>query len=121
LHSFPTRRSSDLGREFHAPFTDFDINIKIDRDYVIGAGGTLLNPNEVKGYSPNASVKASPDNKLTWRWNAKNMLDFAWAADRDYTVETFTVLDGPKIFYVYQKSDKTQFYEDSKPYVEKVL
>ncbi|MBA5247027.1 M1 family metallopeptidase [Marnyiella aurantia] len=108
-----------IGREFHAPFADFDINIKIDRDYVIGAGGTLLNPNEVKGYSPNASVKAGPDNKVTWRWNAKNMLDFAWAADRDYTVETFTVLDGPKIFYVYQKSDKTKFWEESKPYVEK--
>lgn len=108
-----------IGREFHAPFADFDVNIKIDRDYVIGAGGTLLNPTEVKGYSPSASVKAGADNKATWRWNAKNMLDFAWAADRDYTVETFTVLDGPKIYYVYQKSDKTKLWEESKPYVEK--
>lgn len=108
-----------IGREFHAPFADFDVNIKIDRDYVIGAGGTLLNPTEVKGYSPSASVKAGADNKATWRWNAKNMLDFAWAADRDYTVETFTVLDGPKIYYVYQKSEKTKLWEDSKPYVEK--
>ncbi len=108
-----------IGREFHAPFADFDINIKIDRDYVIGAGGTLLNPNEVKGYSPTATVKAGNDNKVTWRWNARNMLDFAWAADRDYSVETFTVLDGPKIFYVYQKSDKTKLWEESKPYVEK--
>ncbi len=108
-----------IGREFHAPFADFDVNIKIDRDYVIGAGGTLLNPNEVKGYSPGASVKAGADNKATWRWNAKNMLDFAWAADRDYTVETFTVLDGPKIYYVYQKSEKTKLWEESKPYVEK--
>ncbi|QFG52050.1 M1 family metallopeptidase [Chryseobacterium sp.] len=108
-----------IGREFHAPFADFDVNIKIDRDYVIGTGGTLLNPTEVKGYSPSASVKAGADNKATWRWNAKNMLDFAWAADRDYTVETFTVLDGPKIYYVYQKSEKTKLWEDSKPYVEK--
>lgn len=108
-----------IGREFHAPFADFDVNIKIDRDYVIGAGGTLLNPTEVKGYSPSASVKAGADNKATWRWNAKNMLDFAWAADRDYTVETFTVLDGPKIYYVYQKSEKTKLWEESKPYVEK--
>ncbi len=108
-----------IGREFHAPFADFDVNIKIDRDYVIGAGGTLLNPTEVKGYSPGASVKAGADNKATWRWNAKNMLDFAWAADRDYTVETFTVLDGPKIYYVYQKSEKTKLWEESKPYVEK--
>jgi len=108
-----------IGREFHAPFADFDVNIKIDRDYVIGAGGTLLNPTEVKGYSPSASVKAGADKKATWRWNAKNMLDFAWAADRDYTVETFTVLDGPKIYYVYQKSEKTKLWEESKPYVEK--
>ena len=37
-----------IGREFHAPFSDFDVNIKIDKDYVIGAGGKLENPFEVK-------------------------------------------------------------------------
>lgn len=106
-----------VGREFHAPFADFEVNIKIDKDYVIGAGGTLENPTDVKGYDANATIKADKDNKTTWKWTAKNMLDFAWAADRDYTVENFTILDGPKVYYVYQKSEKTKLWQDSKPYV----
>ncbi|KMQ71363.1 M1 family metallopeptidase [Chryseobacterium koreense] len=108
-----------IGREFHAPFSDFQVNIKIDKDYVIGAGGILENPSEVKGYEPNANIKTDSNNKATWKWTAKNILDFAFAADRDYTVETFTILDGPKVFYVYQKSEKTKLWEESKPYVTK--
>lgn len=108
-----------IGREFHAPFADFDINIKIDKDYIIGAGGTLKNPNEVKGYSDNASIVTDENGKATWKWTAKNMLDFAWAADKKYTVERFTVLDGPEIFLVYHKNEKTQFWEESKPYISK--
>lgn len=105
-----------VGREFHAPFSDYEVNIQIDKDYVIGAGGTLLNPNEVKGYSTGFD---SSKNKVTWRWTAKNILDFAWAADRDYIVDSFTVVDGPKVFLVYQPGEKTHFWEDSKPYISK--
>jgi hypothetical protein len=108
-----------IGREFHAPFSDFDVNIKIDKNYVIGAGGTLENPSEVKGYETKPSIKADKGNKVTWRWTAKNMLDFAWAADRDYTVESFVILDGPKVYFVYQKNDKTKLWSEAKPYVTK--
>ena len=108
-----------IGREFHAPFADFEVNIKIDKDYIIGAGGILENPKEVKGYDPEAIVKEDREGKSTWKWKAKNLLDFAWAADKDYTVENFSILDGPKVFYVYQKSEKTKFWEESKPYVTK--
>lgn len=108
-----------IGREFHAPFADFEVNIKIDKDYIIGAGGTLENPLEVRGYDQKADIKSDSKNKATWKWTAKNILDFAFAADRDYTVESFTILDGPKIYYVYQKSEKTQLWEESKPYVTK--
>ncbi len=108
-----------IGREFHAPFSDFDVNIKIDKDYVIGAGGTLENPLEVKGYDAKASVKTDRNKKATWHWTAKNMLDFAWAADRDYTVESMVVLEGPKVYFVYQKSEKTALWSEAKPYVTK--
>ena len=40
-----------IQREFHAVFGDFDVKIKINPNYVIGAGGELQNPDEVKGYS----------------------------------------------------------------------
>jgi len=56
-----------IGREFHAPFSDFEVNIKIDKNYVIGAGGTLENPSEVKGYETKPSIKADKSNKVTWR------------------------------------------------------
>lgn len=108
-----------IGREFHAPFADFDVQIKIDKDYILGAGGTLQNPSEVAGYTANPTLKPDAFNKVTWRWSAKNILDFAWAADKDYTVEQFPVLDGPQIYFVYQKSEKTKYWEESKPYVTK--
>jgi len=108
-----------VGREFHAPFSDFDVTIKIDKDYVLGAGGTLTNPSEVKGYTSNPTIKTDDAGKATWHWVAKDILDFAWAADPDYSVENFTVLGGPKVFFVYQKSDKTKHWEEAKPYIVK--
>lgn len=108
-----------IGREFHAPFSDYDVTIKIDKDYVLGAGGVLQNPGEVKGYQDNAEIKTDKEGKATWRWKANNILDFAWSADRDYSVESFTVLDGPKVYYVYQKNEKTAFWEQSKPLITK--
>ena len=108
-----------VGREFHAPFSDYEVNIKIDKDYVIGAGGNLENPTEVKGYDSNATIKADISNKVTWKWTAKNILDFAWAADRDYSVESFPILDGPKVYLVYQKSEKTKYWSEMKPYITK--
>ena len=108
-----------VGREFHAPFADFDVTIKIDKDYVVGAGGILENPSEVKGYTENPDIKTDKDNKATWKFTAKNMLDFAWAADKDYSVESFVVPDGPKVFFVYQKSEKTKYWEEAKPYITK--
>ncbi|MBW7675479.1 M1 family metallopeptidase [Chryseobacterium chendengshani] len=107
-----------VGREFHAPFADFDVTIKINKDYVVGAGGTLLNPTEVKGYDASATIKADK-NKATWRWTAKNMLDFAWAADKDYSVESFDVPQGPKVFFVYQKNDKTKVWGEAQSYITK--
>lgn len=108
-----------VGREFHAPFADFDVNIKIDKNYVIGAGGILENPSDVKGYTASPTIKADKNNKVNWHWTAKDILDFAWAADPDYTVDSFSVLNGPKVYLVYQKSDKTAAWQESIPYIKK--
>jgi hypothetical protein len=107
-----------IGREFHAPFSDFDVTIKINKDYVVGAGGILENPAEVKGYDSNAKIKAEK-NKVTWKWTAKNILDFAWSADRDYVVKSFDVPEGPKVFLVYQNNGKTKAWEEAQPYLTK--
>lgn len=106
-----------IGREFHAPFSDFDVKISIDKDYIIGAGGSLQNPNDVKGYTPSAKIKTDKNGKATWHWKAENILDFAWAADRDYQVESFDVLNGPKVFLVYQQNEKTKYWKEAVPYI----
>lgn len=108
-----------VGREFHAPFGDFEVTIHIDKDYVIGAGGTLLNPMEVKGYEENAEVKEDRKGKATWIWSAKDILDFAWAADPDFSVDELAVVDGPKLYFVYQRSEKTKLWEEAKSYAVK--
>ncbi|WP_185291112.1 M1 family metallopeptidase [Chryseobacterium lactis] len=108
-----------LGREFHAPFSDFDVTIKINKDYVVGAGGILENPTEVKGYDAAAKIKTEKDKKATWKWTAKNILDFAWSADRDYSVESFNVPEGPQVYLVYQKNDKTKVWGEAQPYITK--
>ncbi|SDE66467.1 M1 family metallopeptidase [Riemerella columbipharyngis] len=108
-----------VGREFHEPFADFDVNIKINKDYIIGAGGTLQNPKRVKGYDVNYTLNPDSEGKVSWHWKAQNILDFAWSADPDYTVESFVVPDGPKIYLVYQKSEKTKYWGELKPYLTK--
>ena len=56
-----------IGREFFAPFGTFDITIHIDRDYVVGAGAYLQNPEEI-GYGYEESGM-----RLTDRWRQTNL------------------------------------------------
>lgn len=98
-----------LGREFHAPFANFDVNIFIDKKYVVGAGGILENEANMPGYG-NGSVAANRQGKVNWHWTAKNILDFAWAADPDYSVEKIPTAGGPMVYFVYQKSPKTTLW-----------
>ncbi len=102
-----------IAREFQGVFGNFDVKINIDKQYVVGAGGVLQNPTEVKGYD----AKAKPvikNNKTLWHFKAENIHDFAWAADPDYTIENIQVPDGPLVYLVYQKSEKTKYWEQSK-------
>ncbi len=73
----------------------------------------MENPDRSKRLHRKSYDKTDKNDKATWRFTAKNILDFAWAADKDYSVETFIVPDGPKVNFVYQKSEKTQFWERS--------
>lgn len=93
-----------IGREFIAPFGNFDVKIKLQKDYVIGASGVLQNPNEVKGYVNGANPKKD---KATWHFKVENIHDFAWAADKDFVVEKAKVPSGPELFFVYQPGEKT--------------
>ena len=68
----------------------------------------MENPTEVKGYTENPTIKQikRQGNLAFYR---KNILDFAWAADKDYSVETFIVPDGIKSEFCLPKSEKHNF------------
>lgn len=93
-----------IGREFYAPFGNFDITIHIHRDYVLGAGAYLQNPQEVGyGYEEPGSDLQRPDGeKLSWHFIAFDVHDMMWAADPDYTHTTIQVPDGPLLRFFYQ-------------------
>lgn len=98
-----------LGREFYGIWGDFEVNITIDSNYVIGGTGYLQNPQEVgHGYeNPKKKLKRPNSNKLTWEFKAPNVHDFAWAADPDYTVESHDCANGTKLYFVYQPDSLT--------------
>ncbi|TWP24725.1 M1 family peptidase [Apibacter muscae] len=110
--------SDYIAREFQGVFGNYEVKINIDKNYVVGAGGELVNPKEVKGYDLDIKPKAR-NNKVTWHFKAENIHDFAWAADPDYSVQTLQVPQGPKVYLVFQKSEKTKYWEDIKPLIIK--
>ncbi|MBA5629106.1 M1 family metallopeptidase [Moheibacter lacus] len=99
-----------VGREFIAPFGDFDIKIKIQKDYVIGASGKLMNQDAVKGYSEKGNTKTASlknSDKVIWQFHAENIHDFAWAADKEFLVTKQKAVDGPEIYFVRMNDETT--------------
>ena len=102
-HAYPY-----VAREFHGVWGDFDVKITIDPRFIIGGTGILQNAENIGyGYErPGVAVKR-PDGALTWHFVAKNVHDFAWAADPDYKHEIAKVPDGPELHFFYQPGEKT--------------
>lgn len=97
-----------VAREFHGVWGDFDVKITIDPSYVIGGTGKLQNPEKIgHGYEKAGSAVNRPQGDLTWHFIAKNVHDFAWAADPDYKHEKIQVANGPELHFFYQPGDKT--------------
>ncbi|MGY5352316.1 M1 family metallopeptidase [Wenyingzhuangia sp. IMCC45533] len=96
-----------LGAEFYADWGDYEVDITIDKNYVIGGSGYLQNPREVgHGYQ----IQAKPfkqkikDGKITWKFKAPNVHDFSWAADDDYHHTKHQVPNGPLVHFLYKNS-----------------
>lgn len=107
-----------IGREFYGVWGNFDVSIKIDKNYVLGGTGYLQNPEEIgHGYSKSES-KPDSDNKLTWHFYAPNVHDFTWAADPDYIHEIKKVANGPLLHFLYKKTmskDKLENWKKLQP------
>ncbi|MBT1701665.1 M1 family metallopeptidase [Chryseosolibacter indicus] len=97
-----------VAREFHGVWGDFDVKITIDPTFVIGGTGKLQNPDKVgHGYEKPGSAVNRQEGDLTWHFIAKNVHDFAWAADPDYKHEKIQVPNGPELHFFYQPGEKT--------------
>jgi hypothetical protein len=102
-----------VAREFYAPWGVFNVNITIDKDYILGGTGVLQNGDEI-GYGYQSDPTKEPKKKgkkLTWKFKAENVHDFMWAADPDYTHVTAQVPDGPLLHFLYQKDSATANWE----------
>ena len=99
-----------IAREFYGVWGDFDVKITIDKNYMVTAGGDLLNANEVGYGYEDAGTKVNPvsTSTKTWKWQANNVHDFMWAADPNYKMITRTVANGPLIRVVYKAVDSLE-------------
>jgi hypothetical protein len=102
-HAYPY-----VAREFHGVWGDFDVKITLDHSYIVGATGVIQNGDETGyGYEERATKVKRKKGDLTWHFIAKNVHDFAWVADPDYTHEIVDVPGGPTLHFLYQKNEKT--------------
>lgn len=95
-----------IAREFHGIWGDFDVKIKMDKKYTIGASGVLQNAKEIgKGYSDGPGTDKS--DVLEWHFLAENVHDFVWAADPDYEHIVHKAHDGSTMHFLYQPGERT--------------
>ena len=89
--------------EFYGVWGDYDVTIQIDRNYILGGSGNIVNANEVGyGYEEKGTkVNRPAGKKLSWHFLAPNVHDFAWAADPDFKHIIRQIPNGPTIHVLY--------------------
>ncbi len=94
--------------EFYLEYGDFDVSLTLPEGYLVGATGVLANPDEVLSATerqrlalaarvdtvvhvigpddriPGVITQQVPGKQLTWRYRARNVRDFAFAASNRY-------------------------------------
>jgi len=98
-----------IAREFHGVWGNFDVNITIDKEYVLGGSGYLQNKNEIGHGYQDAGVTVTYPKKtktVTWHFIAPQVHDFTWAADKNYLHD---VVKGPNdvdLHFLYKNNPK---------------
>ena len=87
-----------IGKEFYGVWGDFNVSVTIDSAYVLGGTGKVTNAKEVKNNYGGYEGKPETE-KVTWRFEAKNVHDFVWAADKDYLHDVVEVGDDLTVHY----------------------
>jgi len=105
--------------EFALPFGDYDVEITVPSDHVVGATGMLVNADEVlsetelerldkawnsfddpvfivKEEEAVKAEKKKASSKLTWKFHADNVRDFAFASSRKFIWDAMAVQFGER-------------------------
>ncbi len=97
-----------VAREFHGVWGDFNVHITLDPKFIIAGTGKLQDPDRIGfGYEKGETPVNKPTGDLTWNFIAKDVIDFGWTADPDYTHDKVQVPQGPELHFFYQKNEKT--------------
>ena len=113
-----------IGREFHGVWGDYDVNLKIDKSYTVGATGVLQNANEIgHGYEDaGVKVKETKGKKHNWHFKAEDVHDFAWAADPEYIHDKRVAKDGTVLHFLYKDNPEIkENWKNLQPKTEELL
>jgi len=104
-HAYPY-----VGREFYGVWGDFDVTLHVDSAYTIAATGMLQDPERIgHGYPLGKKALKRPGTaQLTWHFIAKNVHDFAWAADKEFKHTTEQVPNGPLLHFFYKDTPEME-------------
>ncbi len=93
-----------VAREFYGVWGDFQVNITIDKKYILGGTGYLQNAGQIGyGYeAPGSVVNRPAGEKLTWRFVAPNVHDFMWAADPEFRHVSRKLRDSLTVHVLYK-------------------
>jgi len=99
-----------VAREFYGVWGDFDVTIRINKNYKLGGTGLLMNAADIGwGYdvANTPDLKPITAAKRTWHFVGNNVHDFVWAADPDYKHLTRKMPNnGPVINVLYKNTEE---------------
>jgi len=113
-----------IAREFQGVWGNFDVTLHVDRNYTVGGTGELQNPQEIgHGYEDKTKPLNLPKGKkLTWHFSAKNVHDFTWAADPNYTHDVVKTDTGTTLHFLYKNDKKyAKAWKEIQPFTVKAL
>jgi hypothetical protein len=110
-----------IGREFHGVWGDFDVTIHLDSAYTVGGTGLLKNPNACgHGYEAEGET-VEYGAMIHWHFIAKDVHDFAWAADPDFLHSTRTMDNGTDLHFIYQNDTSYGAWEELPAICERIF
>ena len=84
-----------IAREFYGVWGNYDVNLALDKNYMVAATGVLQNP----------TAAADASGNKTWNFKGSNIHDFVWAADDHFKHLSKEVRKGLTLHVYYKEKD----------------